>query len=1455
MGAGFDDPSSDDASQQFGAGPLNVQRSDTPNDPRYDSSEPDDPTPGVDPTTNLFEERFDLFGFPSLLTPDARYLEGPNTGQAQVSGFNAAGAWKLDRGHAGVDVAILDTGINWGSGGVRTQVALNQAELPLPRRADGTTGGYDLNGNGSLDVDDYAADARVDKAVPTGQDLIRAFSDGTDADANGYVDDIAGWDFFDDDNDPADASSYFAASNHGTGRSNEAVERGDDGEGALGVCPRCRFMPLRVWDTFVSDQNSFAMGIVYATDNGVEVIEGADGGLYHSAFAESASRYAYEHGVAQVYSGDDLNTANHNYPAAYSHTMLIQGVVGDTEGLGLELPSADEDPGIRDALIALLRAAGVGTNLRQLTYFRGANTTQFGGKSSISMQGPTGSTNTGKAAGAAALVIAAGRNRDVELTADETRELLEQTAEDVLPGNTLGAGTPDPAQVGFDTHFGYGRANVGEAVAAVHEDRIPPEASIATPDWYAPVTGATVRIGGLARDRHRAGETFTWKLEYGLGLAPTSWTSVREGSSASRVEDFGTLPLDDIRAALAARTEHPDRDDPAGPVLDITDPRLDPFGGQFTVRLVVTSSDGDALPGVDRKVLTALDDRTLRPGFPKRLGAGGEAPLRYADLDGDNVPELVLPAQDGRVHAYRPDGTELPGWPVRTETQFAARAHLDSPALRELEPPFEPPRGPTIVDLTGDGRPEVVTAAGERLYAWDFEGKRLGGWPVHPDPSRENCAPARQSKPLNHPKCGFVATPAAARLDGAGRPPAIVAPALDGRLYAYRADGSPVPGFPVRLQDPDLPEDQRMTAESINNPAIGDLDGDGRDDVVVATNEVYGGGAGPGDDVSFIGVLGDAALTTSRVYAVRSTGTESPGGRPFLDGWPVKPEGIIQNVLPFIGPGHDPALMTLDGAPQVVVSVTGGMLSLYAADGTKTRDMQQNVGPNGGGLNLFESAVVGDLAGAGPAVVKYQIDLTQAANLLLVGQNLPYSHRIGAFEARTGATHPGFPVITDDYQFLSTSTIAKVQPGATNQVLAGTGLGLLHAYDGLTGRDAPGFPKVTGGWLFSPAALSGEGRIAAITREGFLFEWSVADAPACQTEWPAFRHDAHGTGNHSADGTPPAAPEALALEALGADRFTLAFRSPGDDGFCGTAARYVADAGGTALDLGAPVAGGGELRREIRVPATVRRIRVRAEDERGVRGAPGVLVRDEDGGGFVPLPPGDDDDGPGTIDPPGGGGPAGPPSPPKPGPGGGSAVKHPAKLGVARSRLGRRLEIAAPITRRASGAVGVELASAGRRVRFSAPIDPARGRVVVSRRAVRRQARLGTGIVTLRYAGDADTRPQTVRLRAASRPARLALGRPVLRGGRLQASGTVARAARGVVRLQLQYDAGGATRTVELRARIRGGRWRLDAALPRAVLDGIAARRGTLHSYTLFTGDLGRRIRGEMRSFQVLGSR
>ena len=203
--------------------------------------------------------------------------------------------------------------------------------------------------------------------------------------------------------------------------------------------------------------------------------------------------------------------------------------------------------------------------------------------------------------------------------------------------------------------------------------------------------------------------------------------------------------------------------------------------------------------------------------------------------------------------------------------------------------------------------------------------------------------------------------------------------------------------------------------------------------------------------------------------------------------------------------------------------------------------------------------------------------------------------------------------------------------------------------------------------------------------------------------------------------------------------------------------------------------------------------------------------------------------------------------------------QHTAKLGLARASIltsDRKIDVLAPITSRASGRVKVDLYAAGRHHRFTAPVDSANGRIRFKQSIPRSQARLGTGIMTIDYAGNDATRPQSVRLRAASRPARLSLGRPTLSGdGRLKASGTISRKARGIVRMEVQYVFLGETKTLKLRAKIAGGEWKLDEKLSDAVLVEMMLRTGSVHSYTLFTGYFPERMRGEMRSYQILGDR
>jgi hypothetical protein len=1231
---GFENPCSSETAQQFGY--ESVQREDTPNDPNYDQSEPDTQQPPGNRNSNFYAERFDLFGFPSQLTPNAVYAVGPHAGKPMVAGFNASGAWKAERGRHDVTIAILDTGVDWSVRGLRDQIHINTGELPYPEHADGSScSSYDCNGDGVVNVEDYAADPRVSLSYAsrrgpagliTAQDLIHAFGDcqidGTshqavqcvsgqhfDNDGNGFANDVAGWNFFDNNNEPADLSSYFAAHHHGTGRAQDATEKGNDGEDSIGVCPHCQVMPIRIWDTFVSDANTFALGVMYATDNGVKVIEGANGSLYHSAFAEAASSYAYEHGVVQTFSGDDLNTANHNYPANYGHAMLIQGTVTDSEGLGEESSQWVEG----EKLCGFSgQPTCLGSNAPVSTFFRGAGTTQYGGKSSISMQGPTGSVNTSKASGAAALVLSAGLDHGVVLRPDETRELLEQTAERVLNGNTAGAGVPDPgadptlpSDEQWTSHFGWGRADVGAAVGAVMSGNIPPEAAIDSPDWYSPQTGSSVEVTGLARARFATGGQLHWKLMWGPGQAPSSWTTLREGDSSGTVTDFGSLDLNAIRSALASYVVPPDS---GGPAFAADEPN--PFQHEFTVQLEV-SGQGIPLTGIDRRVLDAFTDPTLAAGFPKRIGSGGESPTRYADVNGDNVQELIAPTEDGSVHAYEPNGSELKGWPVHTETEQAALGHSGSPGLAALGLPLEPPRGPLIVDLANTGHPDVVVAAGTHVYAWHGNGKPVSGFPVSSNSAF--CGPALEND-NSHPKCGFLAAPAVAHLEGPAKKPDIVEPSLDGHLYAWRANGTPVPGYPIALVDPaEVAAGHAMVAESINDAAIGDLNGDGYDDVVVASNEVYGKPA-VGSDVSFAGLTAGAAGSSARLYAI-----DGRTGK-ILPGWPASLPGIIQNVLPLVGPGQDAEIANIGGETVIVASVTGGALEELSTSGQVVRTMQQtgsqafgsasDATDRTGALNLFESASVGDLLGTGtPDVVKYELSLSQAANLLLVGQNFPYNHLIGAFDGSTGATLQAFPTVTDDYQFLSANDVAKVDPLLpSNQVVAGTGLGLLHAYDGATGLDVPGFPKVTGGWLAAPAAIAWDGRMADMTREGYLFQWQT-EAPACQPQWPTFRHDQQDSGNYGHDGTPPNAASHLSVTSLGGGSYHLAFTAPGDDGPCGTAAAYITRAGGKLVQLGlTPVEGGSTFSADVTLPAGTTRLSIQARDDAGNLGAPATVV-------------------------------------------------------------------------------------------------------------------------------------------------------------------------------------------------------------------------------------------------------
>src|SRR5207237_7409028 len=285
-------------------------------------------------------------------TARCRVSGNPRFGYGHISGGSAGLAWKLSIGDQGVGVAICDTGIRWDREERRRRVRLNTGELPVPC---GVTAGqkgrplaeYDCDGDGIFTPDDYTGFVQPNEGAhgnPTrldGEDVLVHFSDGVDDDGNGFVDDIAGWDFFDDDNDPYDASSYSSANFHGSGRAGDAAAEVDNGNYSVnpptgdgaGVCPLCQVMVLRLWDSFVAPADTYGMATLYAADNGAKVIEAALGVLQNSKFSQAATEYAFHKGVALMEVSSDLNTSDHNYPTNYNNTVFVAGSVADTQGL------------------------------------------------------------------------------------------------------------------------------------------------------------------------------------------------------------------------------------------------------------------------------------------------------------------------------------------------------------------------------------------------------------------------------------------------------------------------------------------------------------------------------------------------------------------------------------------------------------------------------------------------------------------------------------------------------------------------------------------------------------------------------------------------------------------------------------------------------------------------------------------------------------------------------------------------------------------------------------------------------------------------------------------------------------------------------------------------------------------------------------------------------------------
>jgi serine protease len=348
-----------------------------------------------------------------------------NVGQAggfAGSDISAIEAWDVETGDPSVVVAVIDTGVDYTHPDLAPNMWENPGEIPNNKKDD---------------------------------------------DSNGYVDDVYGYNFADNNGDPMD--DYF----HGTHVAGTIAAVMDNGIGIAGVAPNVKIMALKFLDQDGGGITSDAIrALNYAVAEGVTISNNSWGGGSFSSSFQTALNNAASQGhifVAAAGNNGDNNDTRPFYPANYTSSSVVSVAATDPG----DYPASFSNYGKKTVDIA---APGVGI-YSTLPMNRTAGMIDYGLNAEYGLLSGT-SMATPHVTGVIALVM----SQHPEWT---SAEVIQQVLS-----------TGDPVDdLGLITVTG-GRLNAAAALGVVPVDSTPPRVISADPTGAiaGPVNHARIRF-------------------------------------------------------------------------------------------------------------------------------------------------------------------------------------------------------------------------------------------------------------------------------------------------------------------------------------------------------------------------------------------------------------------------------------------------------------------------------------------------------------------------------------------------------------------------------------------------------------------------------------------------------------------------------------------------------------------------------------------------------------------------------------------------------------------------------------------------------------------------------------------------------------------------------------------------------------------------------------------------